>query len=106
MVEDERWRREQWPVVAAENRARIEALEKEAERQRERLHELAATVGTIAVLALQIKTLAEEVTALGERFERVARRTLSRPSAGGFSAAASWVAVAVAVLSIILATRP
>lgn len=105
MDEGENWRRADWPVVAAENRARIEGLEKEQERQRQRTHELAETVGTIALFGLQIKQLAEEVKGLGESVDRVTRRSLARPGSAGFSAAAAWVAVIVAVVSIILATH-
>lgn len=91
-----------WQDVATENRVRIEGLEREAERQRLRTHELASQLSTVSLLGERVANLTAELHELGERFERLAKRALERPTPSAWSAGAGWLAVLVAVIALAL----
>jgi len=56
---------QEWQEFAYTNRARIDSLDAEMTRVRERQHEMAAEVSAIRFLAQQIKELALHVEKLG-----------------------------------------
>jgi hypothetical protein len=93
-----------WREVAASNRERITALERELNRLRDRQHSLAEQVAIIVYLAEQVKELGEDVKQLTIQITTLARRVVEKPSAGGWAAAASWVAVAVSILTLVFVT--
>ena len=90
-----------WREVAASNRERIRAIEQELTRVRDRQHELSESVMIIRYLAEQVKELGEDVKDLTVQVTTLARRVVEKPSAGGVSAAASWVAVFVALATFV-----
>jgi uncharacterized protein YoxC len=93
-----------WQEVAASNRERIVALENELARLRTRQHELSEQVAIIRYLADQVRELGEDVKALTTQVTALARRAIERPTPAGFSAIASWLALGVAILTLVLVT--
>jgi hypothetical protein len=92
-----------WQDVATENRVRIQNLEKEAERQRTRIHEISQSVAPITYLAQQVGQVSTELHEMSKRLETLARRAVERPTPSGLSAASGLVSSAVAVIALIIA---
>lgn len=92
-----------WRELAFSNKARLDGLEPEVQRMRERLHAIESEIAAVAYLGRQVAEVAGELHDLGEKIERVSRRAIERPSAGGWSALAGWAAVLVALLALVVA---
>jgi methyl-accepting chemotaxis protein len=90
----------EWREFAYTNRARIDSLESELNRVRERQHEMAAEVSAIRFLAQQVKDLAHHVEKLGEDVETISRRALERPTA---AVVGQYLSVLIAVIALIVA---
>jgi hypothetical protein len=90
-----------WREIAASNRERINSLERETTRLRDRQHELAENVAIIRYLADTVRDLGEDVKELTVQVTTLARRVVEKPSAGGVSAAASWVAVLISLATFV-----
>jgi hypothetical protein len=91
---------QQWREVAASNRERIGALERELQRVRDRQHEHATELAAIRLLAEQVKELGEHVRTLTQQMERVARRALWRPPA---TLVGQYLGLAIALLALVIA---
>jgi hypothetical protein len=86
--------------IAASNRERIRAVEREIIRLRDRQHELSETVATIAYLAAQVKDLAGDVKKLTSQTATLARRAMSRPSP---SLVGQYVGLLIAIAALVVA---
>jgi len=91
---------EEWQEFAYTNRARIDILEAEMNRVRERQHEMSAEVSAIRFLGQQVKDLAVHVEKLGEDVETISRRALERPTA---AVVGQYISVLIAVIALIVA---
>jgi len=79
---------------------RLDALEHEVERLRERQHNIAAEVAAVRYLGQEVAKLASHVEKLGEDVETISRRALERPTA---AVVGQYLGVIVAVIALIVA---
>jgi hypothetical protein len=88
---------------AASNRARVETIEAELTRLRDRQHDLSAEVAAMRYLGEAVGRLATQVGEVAKQVQAVSRRAVEKPSPSVMSAYASWAAVAVAVVALVIA---
>lgn len=92
-----------WQEVAASNRERINFVERETERMRERLHAIESESAATHWLGEQIREQGEQVKRLAEQVEGLSRRFVERPSQGALSVFGQYIALVVAVVAFIFA---
>lgn len=91
-----------WQAVAAANRERIRALEREMLRTRENVHSLRSEVGALRYLGDRLGEQSEALRGLADRVERLSRQALHRPTQTGLSVLAQYLALIVALLALAL----
>jgi hypothetical protein len=91
--------------VATSNRVRIEAAEREVDRLRTSVHDLRAEFAALRYVGNQVGEVTKGLHELSGKLELISRRALERPTARGWSAFASVISAAVAIVALILALR-
>jgi hypothetical protein len=92
-----------WQEVAASNRERIAALERENERTRNALHDLRGDAQASHYLIERVTALGAEMRELSARVESVSRHAMNRPTQSGLALLGQYLALAVAVLALVVA---
>jgi ferric-dicitrate binding protein FerR (iron transport regulator) len=87
---------------AASNRAKIENLEREMDRVRDRLHEHGDQLAAMMLLLSPLRQLPKVVDDLRMALDRLSRRAVERPGAAGLGATAAWVSVVIAFAALLV----
>src|SRR5207302_757150 len=87
---------------AASNRARLDSIEAEMARLRDRQHELSSEVAAMRHLGNQVGKLADQVAVVAANVSELSRRVVERPTAPTMQAWAGWFALLIALAALVI----
>lgn len=91
--------------LVGSNTARIEGLEDELSRTRGTVHEVRAEAAAVRFLAQNVAELAGDVRNLAQRVEKIAHHAVGRPSTASLGVLGQYVALVVAIIALVFASR-
>jgi chromosome segregation ATPase len=91
-------------AAVADNRARIEGLERELTRTRDRLHRLEGSIQGLSISLVALRELPQAVDELRGALERLSRRAIERPQVPTLQMVAAWLSLIVAVTALVVVT--
>lgn len=94
-----------WQEVAASNRERILALERESERTRDALHQVRGETAGTRYLTEKLAELAADTHQLTSRVEQLARHAVQRPSQSALAVLGQYIGLVVAIVALVVASK-
>jgi chromosome segregation ATPase len=88
---------------AVENRVRIENVEAELSRSRDRLHQMESEYHGVNLTLQTLRDLPAAVRELSAQLQTLSTRAVERPRAATVTAWAAWLSALVSTVAIILA---
>ena len=85
------------------NAARLDSVEHELGRVRDRQHEMMSELAALRYLGNKVGDMAEALHELSGKLEVISRRALERPSARSWQAFAATVSAGLALVALIVA---
>ena len=83
-------------------RVRVEIMEAELQRVRDRLHELEASLAAVRYFGEKVSELSQELHGLATKVEGFTRQAIRRPTPTGVNAVGQWAAVIIALIALLV----